>query len=84
MSAPLTGRERYEWLVPGASKGEAHAFILGARDSICLKMARFPFNKPAMQREQLAPGEPRRKRCDQCLRILGRDDNKGMVEVNGA
>lgn len=81
MSAPITGRERYEWLVSGDSRGEAHAFIPGAKYAICLKPERFPMGKPAWVRQQLQPGEPQRARCRQCTRMLARKENAGMQEV---
>jgi hypothetical protein len=73
MSPLLTGRERYEWLVP-PTRAVAHAFIPGAQYSLCRKPERYGF-----AREELQPGEPRRARCPQCMRILAR--NPEMVEV---
>lgn len=77
MSAPITGTEHYEWLVP-ATRAAAHAFILGARFSICRKPERYDF-----AREELRAGEPRRARCRQCTRILGLENHVGMVEEHG-
>lgn len=77
MSAPITGRERYEWLVP-PTRAAAHAFIPGARYAICLKPERYGW-----EREQLQPGEPKRARCKQCLKMLRHPSNKNMKEVPG-
>jgi hypothetical protein len=81
MSAPITGRERYEWLVPIGSRKPAHAFILGAKSSICLSGERFGVGNLGFEHEVLQPGEPRRVRCGACMKIL--KNNRNMVEVSG-
>lgn len=78
MSAPITGRERYEWLIPVGSRKPAHAFIPGGHHSICLAGERFGSGQ-GFEREVLQPGEPQRRRCGPCGRVLAR--NPEMVEV---
>lgn len=70
--------EHYEWLVPIGSRAKAHAFVLGAKSSLCLTAARYPIGEAGWEREALKPGEPRRARCRPCERIIG--GNGGMVE----
>lgn len=77
MSTPITGREHYQWHTPIAAEDRsvAHAFIPLARHSVCLKMERYDYAP-----ELLRDGEPKRVRCDQCKRIIGRKGNENMVE----
>lgn len=66
----ITGREQYEWLVPVANYGQAHAFCLGARLSMCTQQERWPLGQVGWEREELKRGEPRRARCIRCTRLL--------------
>ena len=76
----ITGRERYEWLLPVANYGHAHAFCVGARLSMCVQHERFPYGRVFWEREELEPGEPRRARCARCTRLLQGFPN--MVELS--
>jgi hypothetical protein len=76
----LTGRERYSWLVPVGLRSSAHAFVPGARHSLCLKVERYGVGHHGWQVEDVLPNEPKRARCPQCQRIVTR--NPGMGEVD--
>lgn len=76
----LTGRERYCWLVPVGLRSSAHAFVPGAKHSLCLKVERYAVGHMGWQLEEVMLNEPHRARCPQCSRILTR--NPDMQEVN--
>ncbi len=77
----ITGRERYSWLVPIGLRSAAHAFVPGAKHSLCLKVERFAVGQQGYAREDVGANEPKRARCPQCKNILGHKDNKNMREV---
>jgi hypothetical protein len=76
-----TRTEHYEWLLPIGTRAQAHAFVLGAKSSICLVGKKFGVGVRNWEHEQAANGEPRRARCHRCVNILR--SNPEMVEEQG-
>lgn len=75
----MTRSARYEWLVPVGHFGNAHAFVLGERLSVCIRHERWPYGQVGWEFEHLLRGEPRRARCLRCQQLIG---ETGLVEAS--
>lgn len=74
----LTGKERYRWLTDVVTaSGKVHAFIEGARDSLCLSLMAAKLSGTADGSTR--PRAESRRRCLRCELVVRR--NSGMQEV---
>jgi len=72
--------QRYEWLVPVGSYGQAHAFVIRERLSVCVHHERWPMGEVGWEREQRLSREPQRARCLRCQELLAHPGNSALTE----